>query len=168
MTPPFSKARKFSMCALLLMGMAAATPSLAQLTPSSSKDQVIEYVHQGIAYMQAQGIERAFAEFNNTASPFNSKSTINPVGDLYMLVYKRDGFEPVHGKNPKIQGRNVLNMRDANGVFLIQNMINICWSKEGKGWTRYVWPHSVTLNNATKQTYVERFGDYCVGSGIYQ
>ena len=83
-------------------------------------------------------------------------------------MYKKDGIQPVHGKNPKIPGKNMIEMRDQKGVYLIKEMINTCWSGEGKGWVNYVWPHSITKELVAKQTYVERSGDYCLGVGIYK
>ena len=134
----------------------------------SSKEQTIAYVQLLVDTMAKNGSVKAFAEFNNLDSPFNNTSDVNPNGDLYALVYMKSGLQPVHGKNPRIPGKTVLSMRDVNGVLLIQNMIDLCWSKEGRGWTTYVWPHAITKVNSVKLTYVQRTGDYCVGAGIYK
>ncbi len=134
----------------------------------SSPEEAIAHVKRALVYIKQNGIEKAFVEFNRLDSPFNTTSNINPNGDLYMLVYQFDGMQPVHGKNPNIPGKNVYEMRDSDGVYLIKNMINICKSKEAKGWAYYKWPDSLSGAIMAKQTYVERFGEYCVGTGIYK
>jgi signal transduction histidine kinase len=134
----------------------------------SGQDDAISIVKKAIDYMKKNGNEKAFAEFNRLDSPFNTMSDINPNGDLYMLVYQPDGVQPVHGKNPKIPGKNVMEMRDGDGIYLIKEMIKTCTSKEGHGWVKYKWPNSITNKLDAKQTYIEKFGDYCVGAGIYQ
>ncbi|WP_395009648.1 cache domain-containing protein [Undibacterium sp.] len=123
------------------------------------------------AYLQKNGAEKAIIEFNRLDSPFNSKSTINPYGDLYLYTLDSKGFQSVHGKNPKIRGKVMLEMRDIDGVYLIEAMVKICFSsKEGKGWTKYRWPNPVTKEVEPKQGYVERVPgmDLCLGTGIYQ
>lgn len=65
-------------------------------------------------------------------------------------------------------GKNLLEMRDTDGVFLINEMIAIGNSPEGRGWFRYKWPNPI-LNNKVeaKESYVERFGDVYISCGIY-
>ena len=144
----------------------AVAPALAQ--EKSNQEQAVALVKKAIDTIKKQGHEKAFAELNRLDSPFNTKSDINPHGDMYMLVYQFDGVQPVHGKNPKIPGKNVLDMRDADGTYLIKDMLAACNSKAGNGWVSYKWPHSITKVIEAKQTYVEKTGEYCVGTGIYK
>ena len=154
---------------LLLAGLTIsvycnAQPAKNRSTPSDA----IAHVKRAIVYIKQFGIPKAFTEFNRSDSAFNTTSTMNPHGDLYMLVYQFDGTQPVHGKNPNIIGKNVYEMRDKDGVYLIKDMINTCKSNERKGWVHYQWPDSITGKMMAKQTYVERFADYCIGTGIYK
>jgi cytochrome c len=122
-------------------------------------------------YLQKNGLEKSIIEFNRLDSPFNSKSEINPNGDLYLYTLDSKGFQAVHGKNPKIRGKVMLEMRDIDGVYLIADMVKICFtSKDGKGWTKYRWPNPITNEVERKQGYVERVPgqDLCIGTGIYR
>ena len=152
---------------LVAVAALSGTLAMAQAKQSTQAD-AINHVKKAIARIKEIGAEKAFAEFNTLDNKFNVASDVNPNGDLYALVYLKDGVQPVHGKNPKIPGKNVLEMKDRNGTPLIKEMIAACWSAEGKGWVNYVWPHSITQALEEKQTYVERAGDYCVGAGIYK
>jgi len=122
-------------------------------------------------YLQKNGLEKSIVEFNRLDSPFNVKSEINPNGDLYLYSLDSKGYQAVHGKNPKIRNKIMLEMRDIDGVYLIAAMVKICFSsKERKGWTKYRWPNPVTKEVEPKQGYVERVPglDLCIGTGIYR
>ena len=121
-------------------------------------------------YIKKNGLEKATAEFNNLESPFNVKSDINKVGDLYIFSMDSKGFQAIHGKNPRIRGKVNWEMKDLNGVALIQELIKVCVSKEGKGWVNYHWPNPVSNNLEPKRGYAEKVPgvDLCLGTGIYK
>lgn len=152
--------------------LACALQSLSALAVERSDTKMaIALMQHAQSYLQKNGVEKAIIEFNRLDSPFNSKSAINPYGDLYLYTLDSKGYQSVHGKNPKIRGKFMLEMRDIDGVYLIAAMVKICFSsKEGKGWTKYRWPNPVTKEVEPKQGYVERVPgmDLCIGTGIYQ
>jgi cytochrome c len=121
-------------------------------------------------YIKKNGLEKATEEFNNLESPFNVKSDINKAGDLYIFSMDSKGFQTIHGKNPKIRGKTNLEMKDLNGVALIQELIKACVSKEGKGWVNYHWPNPVSKELEPKRGYAEKVPgvDLCIGTGIYK
>jgi len=152
-----------------IAGASLASPSFA--VERSDAKTAIALMQKAQAYLQQNGVEKALIEFNRLDSPFNSKSAINPHGDLYLYTLDPKGYQAVHGKNPKIRGKFMLEMRDIDGVYLIAALVKICFSsKEGKGWTKYRWPNPITKEVEPKQGYVERVPgmDLCLGTGIYQ
>lgn len=159
---------KIRVSRIVLFSITMACTAFANADDRSTKEQAIALVKKAIVYYEKYGKEKSVTEFNRLDSPFNVKSEINPNGDMYMLLYTMDGVQPVHGKNPKIQGRNVLEMRDADGVYLIKELLKACQSKDGNGWVSYKWPHPISKQIEGKQTYVERAGDICIGTGIYR
>ena len=159
---------QLAICAGLILWL-HADPSLA--IERSDAKTAVALMQNAQAYLQKNGVEKALIEFNRLDSPFNSKSAINPHGDLYLYTLDPKGYQTVHGKNPKIRGKYMLEMRDIDGVYLIQALVKICFSsKEGKGWTKYRWPNPITKEVEPKQGYVERVPgmDLCIGTGIYQ
>ncbi len=151
--------------------LALSWPSFTLAVERSDAKDALFLISKAQAYIKANGLEKAFIEFNRLDSPFNTKSDINPKGDLYVYTLDSKGYQSVHGKNPKIRGKVMLEMRDIDGVFLIENMVKICFeSKEGRGWTRYRWPNPVTKEVEPKQGYVEKVPglDLCIGTGIYR
>ena len=155
-----------------LIGLICALQTMPVLAiERSDAKTAIALMQKAQTYLQKNGVEKAIIEFNRLDSPFNSKSTINPYGDLYLYTLDSKGFQSANGKSPKIRGKVMLDMRDIDGVHLIEAMVKICFSsKEGKGWTKYRWPNPVTKEVEPKQGYVERVPgmDLCLGTGIYQ
>jgi len=161
---------KLPMCALALAMLAAGAN--AQPPGASSEEDALALLRQAQAYLKANGLDKATAEFNRLDSPFNSRSAINPHGDLYLYSVAPDGFQAVHGKNPKIRGKVMIEMRDADGFYLIREFVRLCFhTKEGKGWVLYKWPHPITKQVEPKRGYVERvpeLPELCLGTGIYR
>lgn len=156
------------LCGLLLSGLASAAPSV----PRSGEAEALQLMQKAQDYLKTHGLDPAVAEFNRLDSPFNSKSAINPHGDLYLYSLAPDGFQIIHGKNPKIRGKVMIDMRDADGVYLIREMVRLCFqTPAGKGWVQYKWPHPITKAVEPKKGYVERVpgnDKLCLGTGIYR
>jgi cytochrome c len=146
-----------------------ATSVIAQEGRSKQSDAVA-LVKKAQEYIKANGLEKAYAEFNNLEGPFNVKSAINPHGDLYMYNMDFNGLQLVHGKNAKIRGKVMIDMRDQEGVYIIKGLVEKCKSPEGKGWVDYRWPHPISKTLESKQGYIERVPGYeaCIGTGIYK
>jgi cytochrome c len=137
----------------------------------STAAEAIALLQKAQDYVKKNGIEKSIIEFNRLDSPFNTYSDINKKGDLYLYSLDSKGFQAVHGKNSKIRGKVMLEMRDIDGVYLIQDFVKICFkTKEGKGWTSYRWPNPVTKEVESKRGYVEKVAgmDFCLGTGIYK
>lgn len=138
--------------------------------PRSTRKEAVALLAEARRYLEAHGMPASVAEFNRLDSPFNSRSPINPFGDLYVYSIAPDGYQAVHGKNPKIRGKVMIDMRDADGVYLIREFVRVCFqTPEGQGWVAYKWPHPLTHRVERKLGYVERVPgtDFCLGTGIY-
>ncbi len=114
-------------------------------------------------FYKKNGKEKALAEFSDPRGQFVK-------GELYFFVYgaNGDGIVLAHGQNQKMIGKQLLDMRDQDGVYLIRESNKIANSPEGKGWVSYRWPNSVTKVVEAKRSYVERVGDIWIGCGIYE
>lgn len=127
-------------------------------------------IQKAQAYIKQYGMAQAVKEFNRLDSPFNTFSDINKNGDLYVYTTNAKGYQSVHGKNPKIPGKVMIDMRDADGVFIIKGLIEQCFSPAGKGWFNFRWPNPVTKTLENKRAYIERIpgSEFCLGTGIYR
>ena len=86
--------------------------------------------------------------------------------DQYFWVNDMSGTMLMHPTSPKLNGTNVLGMRDAAGAPLFKDMIDVV-SSQGGGLYRYYWPPDATAQ--LKQSYVKGISgwNWVIGSGVY-
>ena len=126
----------------------------------ATADQAVALVKEGIAYLKVHGKEKSLAEFMNPKGPFIK-------GELYFFVYDANGVALAH-INPKMVGKNLLEMRTEDGAYIIKKVIEIGNSKEGKGWQEYKWPNPVTKQLQSKRSYTEMYNGIYISAGIYK
>ena len=118
-------------------------------------------VHKVQAMFAEEGPQKTFAaidDLRNTA--FHDR-------DLYPFIYTTDGVNVAHGARPVLVGHNLMQIRDADGKYLIQDMVKLV-SEHKCGWIDYKWPDPLTNKVEDKSSYIERMGVYLVGVGIYR
>ncbi len=124
---------------------------------------VTHAVQGAAALLQSEGRE-AFATLRDKSSPFFFYNT-------YVFVTSTDGVEWVNPAFPSLEGRSMIDTRDAKGKLLVRDYIYAA-KKHGAAWVSYYWPRPGTRDPVRKLTYVEkvRVGneDVIVGSGIYE
>lgn len=151
----------------LFTGMLAGLMMFAALgavaAEKGTADEAVAMVRKASEFLKKNGKEKALAEFNNPKGQFIQK-------DLYIFAFgaNGDGVELANGANLKLVGKNVLEMKDADGKFLIKDILALGMGKEGKGWVDYKWPNPSTGTVDGKRTYVERVEDVVIGCGIYK
>ncbi|WGG50915.1 cache domain-containing protein [Rugamonas sp. DEMB1] len=142
--------------------MALALSQGAQAEERATAAQATALVKKAVAYIKANGKDKAFAEFSNPKGQFVDRS-------LYIFVYDVKGTNMAigNGNAGKMVGKNLLDMRDAEGTYLIQGLIEVAKTK-GSGWFDYKWPNPVSKAIEAKSSYVEKIDDLVVGCGIYK
>ena len=90
---------------------------------------------------------------------------------MYPFIYYRDGAKKgvcvAHGARPALIGKNLLDLKDQDGKYLIRELADVA-NGPGSGWVDYKWPNPITNKIEDKSSYVEKMGDYFVGVGIYK
>ncbi len=147
----------FTLMSFSFLALAAGGAGAAD---KAAQDQAVALVKKAAAYLQANGKDKAFAEFSNPKGQFVER-------DLYVFVNDFEGNTLAHGGNAKLVGKNVMELKDADGKLFIKEMTELAKTK-GKGWIDYKWPNPVTKAIEAKTTYVERAGDVLIGCGIYK
>jgi signal transduction histidine kinase len=126
-----------------------------------SRDEAIAMVKRVIDKFAQAGPEATFKAINDKADPvFHDR-------DLYPFIYDLTGVNVAHGARPALVGKNLISLKDQNGVYLIQEMIALA-KGPGSGWVDYKWPNPITDKIEDKSSYVEKMGDYFVGVGVYR
>ncbi len=91
-------------------------------------------------------------------------------GKGYIWIHNLEGIMVMHPIKPSLDGRELLDMRDINGVYLFSAMNELVEAK-GKGWVPYAWPKPGQPESSPKVSYVilvkKDGNNYVVGSGMY-
>ncbi|HEY5526068.1 MAG TPA: cache domain-containing protein [Candidatus Anoxymicrobiaceae bacterium] len=136
-----------------------STTSKTTTKAAVTKQNVVDFVNEAIAYAKANGKDKAIAEFNNPKGKFVR-------GELYIYAYNWEGIALANGGNPSLAGQNLIDMTDPNGVKVIQELIKV--ARAGGGWVDYVWPYPKTKINEPKVGYANGVDStWWLGSGMY-
>jgi hypothetical protein len=158
-----STSLKACAAAALFVGMqVVAAPALAELPEHASDAEAQEMVKKAVALIKSAGPESAYKTFTeHPGGAFKDR-------DLYIFVYDFDGNCLAQGANPKMIGKNLLELRDADGNQMIKGQIALVKAK-GSGWYGpYRFNNPVTNKIEVKKSYCMRgAGDSYVCAGVY-
>jgi signal transduction histidine kinase len=105
----------------------------------------------------------AFQLFHDPKGPFIAK-------DAYIFVFDMQGIDLVNPGFPNLEGRKLMDLKDAHGKQLIREMFEVVRTSDS-GWVDYMWPKPGESVSTQKSAYVSRakMGDQwvLVGCGVY-
>lgn len=144
--------------AAALMGILVGNTAMAADQGTQAEAEAL--VKKAIAYVKANGQDKAFEEFTNGKS-FKDR-------DLYIFAYDFTGKSLAHGANPKLVGKDLSGLKDPDGKMILPPLVEIAKGK-GKGWSEpFKFRNPVTEKMEPKIVYVERVGDIFLGCGVYK
>jgi cytochrome c len=141
---------------LLGAGFLSATPAFA----AEPAAVAVAMVEKGVAYMKKNGKDALIKEVNNKNPDFID-------GSIYLTVRSLDGTQLAHPTNPKLVGKNLVVLPDADGKLFRKEIIDLAQSK-GKGWVDYRYNNPTTGEVEKKSTYIFKHEDVIVDAGIYK
>jgi signal transduction histidine kinase len=126
------------------------------------REFVVDAVKGASAQIEKNDKE-AFRLFHDPSGPFMVK-------DAYIFVIDPAGIDLVNPGFKSLEGRNIMDMKDKSGKFLVREMFKVIKSN-GSGWVDYMWPKPGKSVSTRKSTYVTKAkrGDswVLVGCGVY-
>jgi len=135
------------------------TVNLASAIHQTTFEEARSLVENAVAFLKANGKEKALAEFNKRRSSFVK-------GDLYVFVYDLNGVMLAHPMNPELVGQNLLNEPDSKGKLFRKKIVELAKAM-GSGWVDYTYLNPITKKEARKTTYFQREGDLIICCGAY-
>lgn len=95
-------------------------------------------------------------------------STLRYDNNNYFWVNDMQGVMLMHAMKPQLQGKNLLNFKDPDGVTLFAEMVNVVRSA-GHGYVPYRWAKPGFDDPVEKISYVKGFKPWgwVLGSGVY-
>lgn len=145
------------------LGFAAliAIASPAPAADFGSKDEAVAMVKRVQAEFKKDGPDATFtAVSDKSIKEYHDR-------DLYPFIYDMSGRCVAHGARPALIGKNLIDLKDQDGKFLIREMVTLS-KGPGSGWIDYKWPNPISNKIEDKSSYVEKMGDYFVGVGVYK
>lgn len=110
--------------------------------------------------MQKNGKDALIKEVNGKNPAFINEYT-------YLTVRALDGTQLAHPTNPKLVGKNMVVLPDADGKLFRKEIIDQAKSK-GKGWVDYRYNNPANGDIEKKSTYFFRQDDVILEAGIYK
>lgn len=132
---------------LLVVGLAgAAAPSFAQ-DKKPTQDEAKTITLKAAELIAAKGLDDA-------AKVFNADGEFKQ-GEIYVNVIDFAGVWKVYPPRPTGVGQSVINVKDPDGKFLVQDILAVAKDK-GEGWVEYRWLNPASNKIEPKVTYVKR------------
>jgi len=141
---------------LVLAGAGAARADEKPGTP----EEAVAMVKKATAYLKANGPQKAFAEISDTKGRFVDR-------DLYVTVYDMNGTCLAHGFNPKMVGKNMLDLKDPDGKAFIRERSEQARTRD-QFWIDYKYINPTTKQLGAKSMYTEKVGELLVSCGVYK
>jgi len=124
-------------------------------------DQVKALTLKAAALVAKDGIDR-------TRETFHAEGEFK-AGEIYVNVIDENGTWLIYPPNRRNEGKSVLNVKDAEGKLLVQEIISVAKAK-GEGWVEYRWLNPATNRIEPKLSYVKAVPDrhVIVYIGLYK
>src|SRR5882762_4100097 len=145
---------------VILIFATSALP--ARAAEFGTREEALAMVRRVQEKFKKDGPEATFRAINNRAPGFADR-------DLYPFVTEvATGLCVANGVTPAVMGKILIDLKDQDGRFIIQEFIKIASTAPGRGWIDYRWLNPVTKTIEDKTALIERMGTYYVGVGVYR
>ncbi|MFM8901639.1 MAG: cache domain-containing protein, partial [Burkholderiales bacterium] len=123
----------------------------------------VELAHSIITRLEETGLDDAAQQ----REAIRLLAALDYGRDGYFFLYDMSGLNLMHPRQPELMGQNLWELRDVNGLPVIQALIAA--AKEGGGYVRYVWQKPSSKQVAPKLGYVIGLPkwNWMLGTGIY-
>lgn len=145
--------------ALLAAAVFACASPLQAADGGASRADAEAMVKKAVAHVKSAGDSKAYADFTGKAAQFIDR-------DLYIVVYKLDGTVLAHGSNPKMVGKNLIELKDIDGKAFVRERMDMAKAKSSF-WQDYKFTNPETKKIEPKQMYCEKLSETVVCGGIY-
>ena len=143
---------------LVIWGLAsllpAAHPAVAQAPETTASEVVDRETLQAFVEAAKASLESAanFSEVASLVEAFRSEGDWK-AGSMYLVVLTLEGLVQFHGANVTFEDKNVLDLEDAKGVKVVQEILSA--AAAGGGFVEYYWddPAVEADDDSPKLTY---------------
>lgn len=136
--------------------------ALVEQAYKESKDTELK----GYADLAVQSIE-SFYKTGKRSQAIRTLKKLSLGPDGYFFLYSLDGTVLMHSRQPELIGKNLWELKDANGDPVIQMLISR--ALDGGGYVDYMWPKPSNGEIERKRSYVRALPNWgwMIGTGVY-
>jgi cytochrome c len=145
---------KKSLLVAILINFLWISPGFSGGTVNEAK----ALVEEAGAFVQANGEDKGLFEINK--GKFVK-------GELYVFVYDLTATVIGQPVNPKLIGKNLMEVPDADGKLFRKEIVEMAKAK-GSGWVDYKYRNPVSNKIELKTTYLRKVNDMVICCGIYK
>jgi signal transduction histidine kinase len=127
---------------------AAAISAAAADEGRGTKDEAKALLDKAVAHVNAVGTDKAFADFTNKEGGFVDR-------DLYVYCFDMEGKAVAHGGNPGLIGKNLMGMKDPDGIEPVKESIHIVQAS-GAGTLDFKWPNPISKKIEAKSAFLSK------------
>lgn len=136
------------------------SPSQSHASEKGTKEEAVAMVDKVIRYYHRNGLEKTY----NAISI--QKAFVDR--DLYAFMLSMDGIMVAHSKLLVLNGKNQLNLQDADGIYFVRDRQLPLMRSKQSGWVNYKFYNPRTKKVDRKVSYIKKVNDrYFVGVGVY-
>jgi signal transduction histidine kinase len=117
-------------------------------------------VEEAVAFFNANGKDKTLTEISNPSGKWVK-------GELYVFAYDLNGVVIAHPINPKLIGKNLIDVPDAAGKTFRKDIAEVARTK-GTGWVDYKYKNPATNKIEDKSTFLMKVSDVIICCGIYK
>jgi len=130
--------------------------------------QTVEVAHAVVQWAHAQVASGKLSPDAARQQAISAIDRLRYSESEYFWVNDLDGVMIHHPIKPQLNGKNVSDMKDPNGVYLFQRFNEVA-RQAGSGFVAYQWPKPGQTQPVDKLSYVQGFEPWgwVIGSGIY-
>jgi cytochrome c len=133
--------------------------SSATAADLNTPEEAIAMVKKAVAHYKKFGHEKTLMEVSKLKGPFVDK-------EMFTVIMDAKGVVLAHGFFHKMIGKNIMDMQDHEGTYMVRRMYDVVNTK-GAGWVNYKFPNPMTKVIEQKMSYVEKVGDVIIFCGIH-
>ncbi len=148
--------KKRIITAAMLLTLTAAAAADEYATPREAE----KLVGKAVAAIRKEGAPKVYAGIT-------AKDAAWVRGDLYPVVYDLQGKVLAHGQTAKMVGKDLIELRDADGKYFIRERIEQARAKPNF-WQDYSFVDPVSKSILPKRMYCERLDETVVCAGVYK
>jgi signal transduction histidine kinase len=145
---------------LAAAALIAASASVAIAADRGSKEEAKALLDKAIAHINTVGTDKAFADFSRKDGGFVDR-------DLYVYCFDMQGKALAHGGNPGLIGKNLMEMKDPDGVQPVKESIHLLQASS-TGNLDYKWPNPLSKKIEAKSAFIAKAKDDWCGVGYYK